>query len=277
MARREFVLSVFVASPSNVQAERTTLGEVIDELNVVWSRTLGIRLELLGWETHAYPGFGVDAKDVINRQVPDDYDVFCVVMWSRFGSPTGRAESGTEEEFMRAKSRWDGDNSSVQLMLYFKEDDLALSDIDTDQLAKVRAFRKSLPGEGGLYWEFKGTGFFGSLVRVHLARVVQHWHAKHIAPRDGLPAESSENLPPRATASQPIEADQQAGLFDFAEEVVESFEDAGLILARFARATESLNKKIITQTKHNQELQASGKANPAATWRHDGQGRYGHD
>ena len=75
MVRQEHVLSVFVASPSDVEAERGKLEDVIRELNLTWSRELSIRLDLVRWETHAYPGFGSDAQAVINEQIPDDYDL----------------------------------------------------------------------------------------------------------------------------------------------------------------------------------------------------------
>jgi hypothetical protein len=264
MARQECVLTVFVASPSNVQAERTRLGEVIDELNMTWSRTIGIRLELLGWETHAYPSFGIDAQDVINRQIPAYYDIFIGIMWAKFGSPTGRAGSGTEEEFMRAKARWDQDNSSVQLMLYFKNDQLAPSDIDPSQLAKVHEFRNSLPGKGGLYWAFSGTENFGSLVRVHLTRVVQAWHAKQTNQSHTLHSKACDDTPSGVTFQQLVEADNEAGLFDFGKQVSESFADAGQIVDRIGKATESLNEKILSQAKLALENQAAGTADPYA-------------
>ncbi len=119
MTRQETVLSVFVASPSDVEEERTHLEDTIREPNTTWSRELGLRLELIRWETHAYPEFAVDAQAVINSQIPDDYDIFIGIMWYRFGTATGR--SGTEEEFDRAKTRFDADSNSVQLMIYFKD------------------------------------------------------------------------------------------------------------------------------------------------------------
>lgn len=121
MARYETILSIFVASPSDVDEERNRLEEVIRELNTTWSRDLGVRLELVRWETHAYPSFGEDAQAVINDQIPDDYDVFVGLMWYRFGTPTGRAGSGTVEEFQRAKKRFDANSDDLQLMIYFKD------------------------------------------------------------------------------------------------------------------------------------------------------------
>lgn len=152
MPRQEQILSVFLASPSDVSEERARLEEVISELNQSWSRSLSIRLDLIRWETHAYPGFGVDPQDVINRQIPPDYDIFIGIMWYRFGTATGRAESGTEEEFMRAKAKWDADKSAIDLMVYFKDAPVSPSQVDPSQLSKLTdlvAELADLVAEGG--------------------------------------------------------------------------------------------------------------------------------
>jgi Domain of unknown function (DUF4062) len=212
MPRYEQILSVFVASPSDVCDERARLEEVITELNQSWSRSLCIRVDLIRWETHAYPGFGADAQEVINRQIPNDCDIFIGVMWCRFGTTTGRAESGTEEEFMRAKSRWDNDNSSIDMMIYFKNGPISPSQIDASQLSKVNEFRKSLGEEGGLYWQFESTDDFANLMRVHLTRVVQVWRDKIPDAVGALPMKPKINDPSLATNPESGE-DEEPGLF----------------------------------------------------------------
>lgn len=172
MPRELRSIRVFVAGPSDVDDERRQLEDVVDELNVTWSDTLGVRLDLLTWRTRAQPGVGVDAQDVVNRTMPQDYDIFVGIMWSRFGSPTARAGSGTEEEFNRALERSRA-SSAVHLMMYFKDDAVAPSRIDPDQVARVQAFQKRLESEGVLYWNF--TSPFEATVRVHLAREIQAW------------------------------------------------------------------------------------------------------
>ena len=59
MARTVKSLSVFVASPGDVADERVRLEEVIRELNITWSKQLGVQLDLVQWETHALPGLFV--------------------------------------------------------------------------------------------------------------------------------------------------------------------------------------------------------------------------
>jgi len=168
MAHQEHVLTIFAASPADVSDERNKLEDVIRELNISWSRELHVRLELVKWETHAYPDMGVDAQDVINTQIPGDYDLFLGIMWCRYGTATGRAGSGTVEEFQRAKTRYDADPESVRIMVYFKDEAIPPSRLDPAQLAKVNEFRDSLGEAGALYWTFTGVDQFEKLVRLHL-------------------------------------------------------------------------------------------------------------
>jgi hypothetical protein len=236
MARQEHVLSVFVASPSDVNDERARLEEVIRELNTTWSRELGLRLELIRWETHAYPGFGSDAQDVINSQIPDDYDIFIGIMWYRFGTPTSRASSGTYEEFNRAKSRYDADHKSVSLMFYFKDKAVSPSKLDTDQLAAVTNFRKSLGDEGGLYWMFEDNNEFEKLLRMHLTRCVQAWRSTSM---------NCESASRGYKPSQDMtESRSDLGLIELVDLFEGDFAEITDIATRIQQATEELGRKI---------------------------------
>ena len=138
------ILQVFVASPGDLSEERRILEDVITEFNLTWGDTQNVRLELVKWETHSRPGFGEDAQDVINNQIGDKFDIFLGIMWGRFGSPTNRAESGTQEEFERAYSRLKTSSGSIPIMFYFKDGGIPPSKMDPEQLAKVQEFRKRL-------------------------------------------------------------------------------------------------------------------------------------
>ena len=87
-------ISIFVASPGDVQAERDALDEVVEDLNRILGDEKQIVLELKRWETHAYPAMG-RVQAVINQQV-EPYDIFVGLFWKRFGTPTATADSGTE-------------------------------------------------------------------------------------------------------------------------------------------------------------------------------------
>jgi hypothetical protein len=174
MPRHQHVLTVFLASPSDVREERETVEEVIRDFNLAWSRSFGICLDLVRWETHAFPGAGDDSQAVINDQIPDDYDVFMGIMWCRFGTPTGRAGSGTVEEFYRARERFKRDPSSIKLMFYFKDREAAPLHTDPNQLVQVGEFQSALQADGVLYWQFSDPEHFRRLASIHLARQVQN-------------------------------------------------------------------------------------------------------
>lgn len=178
MPRTESVISMFISSPSDVSAEREILEGVVNELNRTWSRSLGIRFEPIMWETHSRPAFGNDPQDVLNTQLPDDYDVFIGILWGRIGTPTPRAESGTLEEFERAFKRYKQDNDSIDLMVYFKDVGIPPSKMDPDQLAKVQKFKKTLGQKGGLYSTFEDSSSFESSLRAHLSSLAQRFSSE---------------------------------------------------------------------------------------------------
>lgn len=171
MPRQNQILQVFVASPSDVSAERATLETVIAELNHTWSRSLGVTFELLKWETNVRPSFSTDAQASINEQIGQDYDVFIGVFWSRLGTATPRAGSGSVEEFEQALHRFTSDGQWPEIMLYFKQAPMSPSDIVPAQLQALHDFKKSLSGRGGLYSEFDDIAGFEASLRSHLAAI----------------------------------------------------------------------------------------------------------
>lgn len=244
MARQETILSVFVASPSDVEEERNRLEAVIRELNTTWSRDLGVRLELVRWETHAYPSFGKDPQAVINEQIPDDFDLFVGLMWYRFGTPTGRAGSGTVEEFQRAKNRHDADPNTVKLMIYFKDAPapIAPSKLDPQQLTKVAAFRSGLGGEGGLYWSFTSVDDFEKLIRLHLARQVQAWRSR-------VAMQSDSALPePEFLTTKDVDDEDEVGFLDLMEQFEDEFATVNEVAERITAAIVEVGDKMSNRT-----------------------------
>jgi hypothetical protein len=237
MRKNVTVVQVFVAGPSDVDDERRQLEEVITELNLTWSHSLNIRLDLLTWRTHAVPGIGEDAQDVVNRSIPDDYDIFIGIMWSRFGSPTSRAGSGTEEEFNRALQRYRQDPTSVRLMFYFKDDPVTPSQLDINQLAKVLAFKERLDAEGVLYATFTRT--FDATARIHLGRQIQEWLATPV------PAGEPRSESPVTAQDVGVDPDDELGVFDHMELFLEQMASFGAARSRAISAIFELHQKVL--------------------------------
>lgn len=160
---------VFAASPSDVAEEREHLSKVITELNSTVASYKGLAIELVRWETHCTPSMG-RPQGIVNVQI-GAYDVFVGMMWRRFGTPTGTAGSGTEEEFRLAYESWLRD-SSVHILFYFSQKPfMPRNENDVEQFGKVLRFRKELE-EKGLVWEYRDSEDFPNVVRPHLTRIL---------------------------------------------------------------------------------------------------------
>lgn len=160
------VFRVFLASPGDVPAERDALSRVVDEVNVTTAPLLNCRLEAVRWETHSAPDAG-RPQQVINEQI-GEYDVFIGVMWRRFGTPSGVAGSGTEEEFRLAYKRWE-ESHQLALMFYFCQAPFYPKTLEElDQMKRVLLFRQELDGKA-LTWSYEDHGSFEATIRKHLA------------------------------------------------------------------------------------------------------------
>ena len=256
MARQETILSVFVASPGDVDEERNRLEDVICEFNTTWSRKFGIRLELIRWETHAYPSVGKDPQSVINEQVPQDFDLFIGLMWYRFGTQTGHAGSGTVEEFQRAKQRYDANPDALQLMIYFKDapPKIPLSQLDHTQLASISEFRSSLGEEGVLYWSYQTVDEFERIVRLHLTRHVQSRQSQIDTLRPSTPSVANEKITTEDSSNE-IEEDE-LGILDLVEQAEDEFSTLTEITERIASATDDIGNKVKNRSAEMTEFRA---------------------
>ena len=159
------IFRVFLASPGDVPTERDALTRAIEEVNQTIAPNFKCRLEAVRWETHSTPDAG-RPQQVINEQI-GEYDVFIGVMWRRFGTSTGLAGSGTEEEFRIAYKRWEKSHQ-LALMFYFCQAPFYPNTLDElDQMKRVLVFRQELEGKA-LTWSYEDHGSFEAIIRKHL-------------------------------------------------------------------------------------------------------------
>lgn len=249
MTQEAEILRVFVASPSDVAPEREIVAKAVTELNRALGPSMGVRLEIVSWDTHVHPALGSDPQDIINRQIADDYEVFIGILWTRFGMPTPRAESGTLEEFQRAKERFDRDPESVSVMFYFKEEPLSPTEIDPEQLQRVQRFRRDL-GKEGFYGTFSSEEEFGSNVRIHLTRILferrdlRRRPSPLASPRDLSEVKEPEKAGQRPTSEEASDEDDESGLLDLVESGTKSIQQAGAVLERMTQNLQGLTASI---------------------------------
>ncbi|EPT7053753.1 hypothetical protein P2G72_06330 [Cronobacter sakazakii] len=136
------VLNVLIASPSDVPEEREAITESLYEWNALNSQTSGFVLLPVRWESHSAPAMGDRPQGIINDQVVRNCDMLIGAFWTRLGSPTGIEESGTVEEikwFLKQQK---------PVMLYYSKKQVDLDLIDTQQLEKLKDFKKSIRDKG---------------------------------------------------------------------------------------------------------------------------------
>jgi tetratricopeptide (TPR) repeat protein len=161
------LLKIFIASPGDVKLEREKAREEILGLQPV-AQKLGYMLEAVGWETHATPGMG-RSQELINAHVRE-CDLFIGILWRKFGSPTGEAESGTLEEFNLARERHTKEQAP-EIMLYFREVHPDFLSDPGPQLQKVLDLKKQIEdGHLALYQNYRDPEHFAHLLRQHLTK-----------------------------------------------------------------------------------------------------------
>lgn len=167
------IFKCFVGSPADTNREREICDKVFEEINNSIGDSLGFRIESKKWEKDTFPAFGKDPQDVVNKQLGDNYSIFVGIMWKKFGTPTPRAESGTEEEFLNAHEIWKK-NKELNIMFYFNKESIPPDDIDIEQLKKVREFKKTISSYGGLYHEYNGIVEFETDFKRHIQKVLMN-------------------------------------------------------------------------------------------------------
>lgn len=235
-------IRIFVASPSDVSEERKVIDEVVHELNLIWPDQLGVSLDIIKWQTHSFPGASTDPQAVINQQLPLDYDIFLAVFWTRIGSPTPRAESGTLEEFELAYRQWQTDPQSRRLMLYFKTSPISPNEINTEQLSKLQAFKATLGDRGVLYATFDTSEGFAQLLRLNLTRQVKEIMSSTQATTTILPTSQGT---PSLTSTPSIEnSEDEEGFLDLIESGTAASQRANELVRHFTEEMKSMTPKM---------------------------------
>jgi hypothetical protein len=158
---------ILLAAPSDVAEERALVASVIDDWNVQHGEGFKVRAELMNWRTHAHPEVGKRPQALINRQFADSADIVLAIFWKRFGTPTGRASSGTVEEIERAMRR------GKKVMVYFSQR-LAAAATSSDQREEKRVVRfREKFGRTAVYATYNDTQEFEAVVRKDLALVLR--------------------------------------------------------------------------------------------------------
>lgn len=98
MSFNSLTYQVLIASPSDLEEERRIATDVINDWNAQHSAAEAVVLLPIKWETHAMPESDVRPQESINHQLVKKCDILVGMFWTKLGTNTGIAESGTVEE-----------------------------------------------------------------------------------------------------------------------------------------------------------------------------------
>lgn len=229
MAKQLVRLKMLVSCTSELEAERGLIQRVVNDVNRTIEEVHGVTIRPIDWRRDVVPGIGADAQQVVNVQTTD-YEIYFGMLGARFGTPTARAGSGTEEEFNIAYARFRTDPTSVRLLFYFRTGGGAgLMDLDPDQLKRVQEFRTRLGTEAGvLYADFATAEDFIQLARDHvLALVATQWDGARWKGVPGIGPDAGASVQPlveRPALAGPT--DDEPTLLDLRVQSDEAFESA---------------------------------------------------
>ncbi|HUK74123.1 MAG TPA: DUF4062 domain-containing protein [Candidatus Bathyarchaeia archaeon] len=165
-------ISVFIASPGDLAAERKIFKDTIDKLNAGFGDGAGVKFEALGWEDEL-AHTGTRPQDLFNQQI-QGCDVFILALHRRWGQEAkdSKYSSYTEEEFNLAFSLWQKNKKPKILVFYKNVDNDSVGDAGP-QLQKVLEFKKKIE-ETRLIWPRTfNEGGFGALLDEHLRKVAR--------------------------------------------------------------------------------------------------------
>jgi hypothetical protein len=188
---------VFLASPGDVAAERQYVRKFFDEYNRHTAHIWNVEFKVVDWENYATIGVG-RPQELITGQTLEKYRqslaLVVGIMGQRFGSPTGKAESGTEEEFNWAMESHQA-TGFPEIKWFFRKVD-RLDGLPADpaeaikaleQWQKVLAFRQRMQDLNNpvFYTEYPGAAGFGEVferdLNLWLADAARPWAAERAA------------------------------------------------------------------------------------------------
>jgi len=209
MSFNALVVNVMIASPGDVATERQNIRDILHTWNAMHAKERQSVLLPLSWESHASPSMGDRAQAIVNKQVLKECDLLVAVFWTRLGSPTGKAASGTVEEINEHVS------SGKPAMIYFSDAPVRPDSVDENQYRALRQFREECK-QRGLVETFSSIEEFREKFARQLTQTILR-EFKNAAPLteegDIFGLAQQDNIPPLSAEAQELllECSQDSG------------------------------------------------------------------
>jgi len=160
MSYQATVYTLIISCPSDAEDEQKTLREHINRWNDVHSERTSIVLLPLFYKTHVPPILASPEdprpQAVINEYIVTSSDWLIAVFKNKFGTPTGKAESGTLEEIELFRK----DNALKPVSVYF---------FASCKDERVAQYKQKL---NGIWKEYKDCTDLGTEFFINLSQIV---------------------------------------------------------------------------------------------------------
>lgn len=133
---------VLISCPSDVHDYLEVIHESIDSFNKLFGALNNIHIATKHWSTDSYPESGDKPQELLNKQLVHTCDAAIAIFWTKFGTPTDKHGSGTEEEIEEMLS------AGKQVFMYFIDAPINPSNIDMEQYKKVQDFKQRYKDKG---------------------------------------------------------------------------------------------------------------------------------
>ena len=155
MEQKKF-FKIFLSAPSDVKDDVVHAKNYInDTLKSHWKECVFEAFEFRDFPSQIE---NCSSQEVINSQIQSlGIDIYIGLMCGRFGTPTEKFGSGTQEEFETCLNKFK-ETGSPRISFLFKPVKTALEDSDADAIAswlKVKDFRDNRVGKTGLYQNYE--------------------------------------------------------------------------------------------------------------------------
>lgn len=142
MILRAKVYRVMLASPSDTIDERKEFPSILNDWNTLYSVHRKAVVLPVEWETHSTPEMGDRPQAIINKQLVDDADILVAVFWTKLGTATGAAMSGSVEEVQQFRSH------QKPVLMYFSNVPVPPNNINIKQYQLLKKYREKCYQEG---------------------------------------------------------------------------------------------------------------------------------
>lgn len=162
MAQNVKLYNLLISCPGDVKDEVLLVESAVNEFNELYAEPLGIIIKTRHWSKSSYAQSGGKPQDLLNKQFVNNCDAAVAIFWTRFGTPTDKYGSGTEEEIEIMLK------SGRQVFMYFSDKPIPPSQMSDDGYKKIQALREKYK-DRGIYFTYSSNEEFKKLFFAHLS------------------------------------------------------------------------------------------------------------